>query len=203
MELFFVTTNSGKVRTVQECLKKMGLPVMVKQHTMKLTEIQANDAEEISRAKAREAFAELKAPLIVEDSGFHINALNGFPGVYARYLLDTIGSEGIIKMMEGVPDRSCKFIAVTTFIDGSGKLISFRDAEGKGVIAKKKDETHNPLAWSDLWRIYIPEGLNKTLSALTEEESNKHYNGAGKKKGSLFLFAEWLSKNLDCLEYNK
>lgn len=200
MELYFVTSNSGKVKSAQACFDTMGLPITVKQYTMKLTEIQANDAEEISQAKAREAFLEVKAPLIVEDAGFHINALNGFPGVYVRYLLDTIGADGIMKLMEGVKDRSCQFIATTTFIDASGKIISFRDATGRGVIAPKKDETNNPLAWSDLWKIYIPEGLTKTLSALTKEECDNHYNGKGKKKGSLAQFAEWLKENLDCLK---
>ena len=200
MELYFVTSNSGKVKTAQSCFDSMGLPVTVKQYTMKLTEIQANDAEEISQAKAREAFKEVKAPLIVEDAGFHINALNGFPGVYVRYLLDTLGAEGIIKLMEGIEDRSCQFIATTTFIDAAGKIISFRDAKGKGAIAIKKDETNNPLAWSDLWKIYIPDGLTKTLSALTKEECDNHYKSNKKKKGSLYQFAEWLSENLDCLK---
>lgn len=196
MELLFITGNSAKVKSAQKCFDSMGLPVVVRQYIISLPEIQAKDAEEISQAKAKMAFEQIKLPLIVEDAGFHINALNGFPGVYVRYVLDTIGAEGIIKQMKGVEDRTCQFVAVTTFIDASGKIISFRDSEGRGVIASEVDKTSNPRAWSDLWKIYIPNGLTKTLSALTEEEADKHYQGKDKTKGSLYQFAEWLGTHL-------
>ena len=101
LEVYFVTSNSGKVQSLQASLDKLNAPVTVKQYTMKLDEIQADDPEEISQQKARDAFKELKKPLVVEDSGFCINALNGFPGVYTHFILETIGADGIIKLMEG------------------------------------------------------------------------------------------------------
>jgi len=205
LELHFITSNSGKVKSLQAALDKLKAPVTVKQYAMKLDEIQADDPEEISQQKARDAFKELKKPLVVEDSGFCINALNGFPGVYSRYILDTIGADGIMKLMEGKEDRSCHFTAVATFIDAQGKIISFRDSRaGKSQIAKKKDtiSKDHPLAWSaDLWKIYMPEGSNKTLSSFTDDEFKKHYSGKSKrKKGSLVQLAEWLAENLDCLK---
>jgi len=200
MELLFVTSNPGKIKSAQACIDKMGLPIVIKQHVMQLTEVQAEDVEEISQAKAREAFAKVGKPLIVEDGGFCVSALNGFPGVYAKYILGTIGAEGIISLMNGQKNRACEFVAVTTFADASGNLTSFRGTGGNGLVATTKDPVKNPRAWSDIWNIYIPDGHQKTLSSFTEEEEKAHYTGEDKtKKGSISLFVDWLADNLHCL----
>ena len=38
--------------------------------------------------------------LLVEDAGLFINALNGFPGVYSSYVLETLGVHGVLTLME-------------------------------------------------------------------------------------------------------
>ena len=46
-------------------------------------EPQSDDIAEIARAKAEQAYAALKMPLIVDDTGLFIETLSGFPGPYA------------------------------------------------------------------------------------------------------------------------
>jgi XTP/dITP diphosphohydrolase len=70
---------------------------------------------EIARGKAEFAYRALSRPLIVDDTGFFIDALGGFPGPCAAYVQDTIGNEGILKLMEGVEDRSAHFETVIAF----------------------------------------------------------------------------------------
>ena len=48
-------------------------------------------------------------PLIVDDTAFSVRALRGFPGLYAAYVLDTIGYQGILPFFEGVEERECLF----------------------------------------------------------------------------------------------
>jgi XTP/dITP diphosphohydrolase len=47
-----------------------------------------------------EAFEKCGLPIIVEDAGLFVEALNGFPGPYSSYVYKTIGNEGLLKLME-------------------------------------------------------------------------------------------------------
>lgn len=47
-----------------------------------------------------------------------IHELNGFPRAYVNHALDTIGIEGILKLMKGVANRYCEFRSCLAFYDG-------------------------------------------------------------------------------------
>ncbi|MEA5037665.1 dITP/XTP pyrophosphatase [bioreactor metagenome] len=83
-------------------------------------EPQAEDIAEISRAKAEQAYAALKIPLIVDDTGLFIEELSGFPGPYAAYVQDTLGNNGILRLMEGAAGRRAYFATSIAYIDESG-----------------------------------------------------------------------------------
>ena len=63
----------------------------------------------------------------LQDSGFVIEALNGFPGPYTKYVLSTIGVDGILKLMEGQPNRRCGFAACVGFADSDGRIHIFEE----------------------------------------------------------------------------
>ena len=73
----------------------------------------------------------LKTPLIVDDTGFSIDALNGFPGPYAAYVLNTIGNTGILKLMEGVTDRRARFTTAIAYADEQGIQVFTGTIEGR------------------------------------------------------------------------
>ena len=83
-------------------------------------EPQAEDIAEIARAKAEQAYAALKIPLIVDDTGLFIEELSGFPGPYAAYVQDTLGNNGILRLMEGAAGRRAYFATSIAYIDESG-----------------------------------------------------------------------------------
>ena len=56
----------------------------------------------------------------MQDSGFVIEALNGFPGPYTKYVLSTIGVDGLLKLMDGQLNRRCGFAACVGFADARG-----------------------------------------------------------------------------------
>nr|WP_250317236.1 RdgB/HAM1 family non-canonical purine NTP pyrophosphatase [Methanoculleus bourgensis] len=78
------------------------------------------DVGEIARGKAAYAYETLSRPLIVDDTGFFIDALRGFPGACAAYVQDTIGNAGILKLMEGVENRSAHFETAVAFAREDG-----------------------------------------------------------------------------------
>lgn len=92
----------------------------------------------IAREKARFAYKTLHVPLIVDDTGFFITALSGFPGPYAAYVLDTIGIPGILRLMEGEADRNAYFETAIAYADDEGIEI-FRGRISGRIVAPRGD----------------------------------------------------------------
>lgn len=187
--IYLVTGNSGKVASLQRKLEKYD--IKVEQKKLDLFEIQANTLEEVSIDKAKQAFNILKKPLVVDDSGFFINALKGFPGVYTKYALESIGVDGIMDIMKNKENRKCSFNSVVTFINKEGKITVFKGDIEEGIISTEIDNEEKKEAWSELWKIFVPNGYNKTLSQFTAEERKER--GFNKKCSTAFKkFANWI-----------
>src|SRR5512133_2826827 len=88
--------------------------------SLELPEHRSDDVGEIARGKAAFAYQQLNTPLIVDDTGFFIDALNGFPGPYAAFVLNAIGNAGILKLMEGKTDRTARFTTAIAYADDQG-----------------------------------------------------------------------------------
>ncbi|WP_321505352.1 RdgB/HAM1 family non-canonical purine NTP pyrophosphatase [uncultured Methanoregula sp.] len=112
-----VTGNANKAREVAAFF---GGLVEVTHVTLDLPEHRSGDVGEIAAGKARFAFGQLNTPLIVDDTGFSIRALNGFPGPYAAYVQQSIGNPGILKLMEGRTDRAARFTTAIAYADAKG-----------------------------------------------------------------------------------
>ncbi len=89
--LTIVTSNANKA---QEVAAFFGGTLKVRHVALDIPELRSDDVREIAREKARYAYNHLNEPLIVDDTAFSIDALNGFPGPYAAYVLKSIGNIG-------------------------------------------------------------------------------------------------------------
>lgn len=195
-EINFITSNKGKVAALERALSEKGLDnVRVIGHNLNLIEPQFDTVAEVSAFKARQAFDILKKPVLVEDGGFCIEALNDFPGVYTKYILDTIGAAGLLMLMRDVNNRRARFVGHATFVDEKGQLHAFSRQGGYVLIADKMSATHSSFAWSDLWKIIYDEVSGKCLSDMTEEEVNQFYNRE-KSVGSVQQFATWYANTI-------
>lgn len=163
----FLTTNQGKVASLANRLTPGKYQLV--QTKLELPEIQAASASAVCLEKAKEAFKILQQPLIIQDSSFHMLALHGFPGAYIKYIQDSIGLEGILKLMEGVEDRRCYFEGALTYID-KDITKTFVKKGSIGRLATKIDSTHSQKEWGAIWRIFIPSGFDIPLSAISKEE---------------------------------
>ncbi|MFA4877370.1 MAG: RdgB/HAM1 family non-canonical purine NTP pyrophosphatase [Methanoregula sp.] len=112
-----VTGNANKAREVAAFF---GGLLEVTHVALDLPEHRSDDVGEIAAGKARFAFGQLHTPLIVDDTGLSIQALNGFPGPYAAYVQQSIGNTGILKLMEGRKDRAARFTTAIAYADESG-----------------------------------------------------------------------------------
>ncbi|MHC1629127.1 MAG: XTP/dITP diphosphatase [Candidatus Nezhaarchaeales archaeon] len=161
----YVTSNPNKANESVSILKEMGIdvePVLIR-----IPEIQSDDLVEIAKFRAREAYRRLKRPVIVEDAGLFIDALNGFPGPYSSYVFKTIGNDGVLKIMKNVRTRRATFKSVVAFHNGK-RILTFT-GEVRGRISFKPKGS----SWG-FDPIFEPKGLKGlTYGQLSPETKNK------------------------------
>ena len=185
-ELIFVTHNKGKIASAQKVLKNANIKIF----EYDLDEPRSDDIKYISKVKVEEAYKLVNKPCISLDSGFWIDELNGFPRAFVNFTLDTIGIDGILKLMEGKENRKCKFTECLSYYDGK-ELHQFM-GEHNGTLSKKILGNDTNEKWSDLWYIFIPYGYDKTLAQMTKEERDNRKRE--KSINSFKVFADWYEK---------
>ncbi len=137
MTITVVTSNENKAREVAAFFA--GVAEVT--HTfLEIPEFRDNDVGVIAEEKARYAWNALQCPLIVDDTGFFVAALNGFPGPYAAYVLDTIGMEGILRLLEGADNRFAYFETAIAYADNEGFIHVFRGIVEGTIVSPRGEE---------------------------------------------------------------
>lgn len=190
-EILFVTSNKGKVISLQNRLNP--LHINVKQIVLDLIEPQADTCQEISLVKAQQAYAKTGKPVLVDDSAFHIPALNGFPGPYVKYILKTLGGRGILKTAEDITNRHSYFESSLTLMLGENNFKSFTESSNAGILGNEFVKAYNPESWSELWNIFIPYGSSKVFAELTYKE-REQLRKERKQKDTYDIFVDWIKK---------
>jgi len=164
-EIQIITSNNGKIREFKEIFgDSKYVPV---QNNIDYPEIQASSLEEVVDFGLSWLQEKIKPPFVIDDAGAFIANLQGFPGVYSRYVYDTIGLEGVLRQMEKVDERECTFRCVLGLMTENGEKHKFI-GECKGVLIDEK-RGNGGFGYDP---IFIPEGFDKTFAELTSEEKN-------------------------------
>lgn len=187
-EIVFVTHNKGKAKSAEKYFKDLKIST----YEYELSEPRSDDIKLIATSKVMEAYSIVNKPCIALDAGFFINSLNGFPKAFVNFILDTIGIEGILKLMEDKIDRTCAFRECLAYFDGNE--IKYFFGETKGTLSKYIHVDNNGCRWSDLWYVFIPDGFNKTLSEMTTLELDKRPL-IDKSTSAMEEFSLWYQEN--------
>jgi XTP/dITP diphosphohydrolase len=160
--IVLVTQNKHKLAELTPLFKEYDLPFETTD--LEKLEIRSDNVEEIAEAAARYAYMTLGRPVVLDDTGFFVSALKDFPGAYAAFVLKSIGYEGILKLLEGVENRTARFVTAVGFCDGT-HLRTFV-GEMRGSISQRPSGSegfgYDP--------IFIPDGFTKTYAELSFEE---------------------------------
>jgi XTP/dITP diphosphohydrolase len=137
--LTFVTTNPGKVEEAREYLDE---PVV--QEAFDYPEVQADDLTTVAAHGARAAYQHLGEPVIVDDSGLTVEALDGFPGPASSYVEDTLGIERVWRLVEPEADHAAAFRGVVAYCDGDGfaatpEPVDLGDRRGQDLAAADRE----------------------------------------------------------------
>ncbi|MBS7634498.1 XTP/dITP diphosphatase [Candidatus Bathyarchaeota archaeon] len=179
--IFFATGNIHKFNEARRILAEYNIATaMIKVKTL---ELQDDNIENIARLSAIDAASKINLPVIVEDAGLFIDALNGFPGPYSSYVYRTIGKEGIIKLLEGVSSRKAYFKSVVAFCSPDGNVICF-----EGIIEGKIAMEPRGSSGFGFDPIFEPaEQPGETFGEMSIENKNRFSHRAK----AVRKFAEW------------
>ena len=145
--------------------------------------MQSDDVSKIASIAAEAAFQTYRRPLIVEDTGLSISALNGFPGSFGSYVYRTVGLAGVLRLLEGKEDRSAQFTSAVAFCDGSEEPRVFVGVL-KGEIADRPKGREG----FGFDPIFVPLEYGNTLAEMSIEEKC----AISHRSLALRLFASWV-----------
>ena len=158
---FFATKNENKFREVNEILGRN-----LEQISIELFEPQGVKVEEVVREKAEDAFHKTGKFVLVEDTSLEFVAWNGLPGALIKWFLDTVGNEGILKMIAGEMNRKAVAKTAVGFFDGTQSRVFV--GEISGTISEKIRGTSG-FGWDP---IFVPDGYEKSFAEMTSAEKN-------------------------------
>lgn len=173
--LVIATKNQGKAREYSEMFAPLGIAVKT------LADFPAfpidengQTFEENAMIKAKTAVQHLNLPVLADDSGICVDALNGAPGVHsARYAGDhdfVANNAKLLKELAGVPDekRTAHFHTTIVCLKPSGaKLVV--DGEVRGHILHEL-QGENGFGYDPLF--YVDE-LQTSMGLLTDKQKNQ------------------------------
>lgn len=159
LEILFATSNQHKFGEAEAFFKSRKTGATLKRLAFSHNEIRSESLEEIAREATEAAFRMCGKPVFTEDTGLFIGALNGFPGTYSGWVQKKLGNRGILRLMEGVNDRSAYFEACIAYHDGK----SIRTFKGRcdGSIAESERGAGQGFGYDP---IFVPQGRLQTFA---------------------------------------
>lgn len=169
MDIYYVTGNKGKVDLINMIYE--GMDVNVIQENMETPEIQSFDCAEVAKFSAEYAANLLGKPVLKNDSGLVIEEIKGFPGALAKYVQDSIGADGFLKLLEGKMNRRCYWVEALAYCEPNHEPVVF-ESFSYGTISTEKRGTRG----EDYDFIFIPDGDTRTFAEMSEEEQLRSFD---------------------------
>ena len=161
-KLYFAT---GNVEKVKEAHAILCVPIEIAD--IELDEVQSMDLEYVARKKVEEAYKIVGKPVIVDDVGFEIEALNGFPGPLVKFLFTSIGNKGVLRLLENEKNRNVTIQSAVAYHDGNEVHVFVGEITGTIAFEEKGND-----GWG-FDPIVIRDSEDKTIAELGFEHKNK------------------------------
>lgn len=188
-DLLVASNNQHKIHEYQE----MFAGYEVKVHSPKELGININpdengdtyEANSLIKANALAEFT--KMPIIADDSGLNVVALNNFPGLHSSRFADSCGGNKfanpeLIKKLESYEDKSAFFACVITLVNVENKPVVFKGICPGKILPKPEGEGgfgYDPIFYSD---------EAKMCFGTAPEEIKNKYSHRAKAMGQLIEY---------------
>ena len=128
-----ITSNKAKYEPFKERLKECGIEIVCP--PIVVHEIQSELIKEVAEIKARDIAKILGEDVLIDEAGLELKNYPYFPGAMTKYVLKTIGRDGLKKLAE--PDFEADMICVLAWSDGNTTRTWEGRAKGKLDFSKK------------------------------------------------------------------
>ena len=183
MELNYVTNNAYKVFMTKQFMAKHN--IAVNQIKLETPEIQDPDVSLVAKYSAQYAYDKVKKPVLKNDGGLYIPALNNFPAAFTKYAEDMLGEDGILALMQDKQDRTAYWLEALAYADEDGVKVFLCKTTGK--IAYEKSGQYG---WG-YDKIFIPDGQSVTLANFEDSPRGLLWDRSGYDQLAKYI----LSKN--------
>lgn len=182
--IYYATGNRHKFEAAQTFFAQHCPQITLKRLTIDLPERQTHDQKAISQEKALAAWNEVQAPVITDDAGVYFDAYPNFPGFMTRFVWESLGTEGMLKLLDQ-NNRVSQRVFIT-YCNGPDTIHTVV-GEVAGHLVQPEEpvpaDTGKPFLY-----LVIPDGFEKPFMSLPPEQqtadSSFRYNG-------LRAFAQW------------
>ncbi len=194
-KIVLATANTHKVIEFQRILNELlpDLELVAASQFPGVPEVEETGSSFAENAliKARAINEFTNLPALADDSGLVVEALNGAPGIFsARYAgLPANDKANVVKLLNEIKelDQSllvAKFECAIALVDKSEDLELVVDGQMPGQVIKEV-RGENGFGYDP---IFVPQGLTKTSSELTDSEKDKiSHRGIALRKMSQIL----------------
>lgn len=192
-EIIIATKNNGKAKEFRDFFSVYGIQATsLLDLTKDIPDIEETGTtfSENAALKAEQISELLEVPVLADDSGLEINALNGEPGIYsARYAGEPKNDQANIDMvlakLSDVPKerRTARFVCVLA-VATPGKETIFHKGTCEGIIATTQ-KGNNGFGYDP---IFIPNGAQKTMAELLPSEKSQ----ISHRKNAIIKLDDWI-----------
>ena len=175
-KIILASNNKNKLREMKFNFNKYGIEVISQSEAGVNIEVEENGTtfQENATLKAKAIFEIMKTPVISDDSGLEVDALDGKPGVYSARFCGYDSSDKdkcnkILEMMKDIEDdskRTARFKCAICYIDENGEKHIF-ERSCEGIIAKKA-QGESGFGYDPIFLVG-----DKTFAEMSEDEKNK------------------------------
>lgn len=157
----FVTGNRGKIDEA-----RLALGREVESVEVDLPEVQSLDLLEVLYEKAEIAWEIVRRPLVVEETGLGLLALNGFPGPLVKWMLMAMGAEGLARVGQALDDPRAVARCALLYRDGERSILGDGIATGDLILPGRGE---HGFSWDP---VFLPHGETRTFGELTGKEKD-------------------------------
>lgn len=156
MKLSFATGNIHKVSEANVVGADYGVEFV--RIECRYPEVRDPSVAVVAKEGAKYVYGKVGGPVVVEDTGLYVSALSGFPGSYSKFVIEHIGNDGVLKLLEDAGDRSAEFRSAIGYADERGVRVF------EGVVAGAIATEERGTGGFGYDPIFIPDGHEATFA---------------------------------------
>jgi XTP/dITP diphosphohydrolase len=181
--VLLATRSGGKLRELRTLFAERGIAVIDLEQAG-IEERPEEDAlevydtfEENALAKARYFNRAAGMPVVADDSGLVVAALNGAPGVLSKrwsgradlrgQALDDENNQLLIERLRGIGDRAAHYVCAAAFVDGAREVVRRGEVHGRIV------ETATGRGGFGYDPYFLADELGRTFGQASAEEKQR------------------------------